>query len=83
MVALTTDSKITMGNVRVVGPRIEVAEAKAMVDMGEALILDVVASHVWPSMTRTIQGSVRISPDEIEKRFSELPRDKAIIAYCT
>ena len=54
-----------------------------MVDAGEALMLDVVASHVWPSMTRTIQGSVRISPDEIGKRFSELPRDKAIIAYCT
>ena len=83
MVALTTDSKITMGNVRVVGPRIEVAEAKAMVDMGEALILDVVASHVWPSMTRTIQGSVRIPPDEIGNRFGELPRGKAIIAYCT
>jgi rhodanese-related sulfurtransferase len=61
----------------------EVAEAKAMVDAGEALILDVVASHVWPSMTRTIQGSVRIPPDEIGKRFRELPRDKAIIAYCT
>ena len=59
------------------------AEAKAMVDAGEALILDVVASHVWPSMTRTIQGSVRISPDEIGNRFSELPRDKVIIAYCT
>ena len=72
-----------MSKVRVVGPRIEVAEAKAMVDAGEALMLDVVASHVWPSMTRTIQGSVRISPDEIGKRFSELPRDKAIIAYCT
>ena len=59
------------------------AEAKAMVDAGEALILDVVASHVWPSMTRTIQGSVRMSPDEIGNRFGELPRDKAIIAYCT
>lgn len=72
-----------MSKARVVGPRIEVDEAKALVDAGEALILDVVASHVWPSMTRTIQGSVRISPDEIGKRFSELPREKAIIAYCT
>ena len=72
-----------MGKVRVVGPRIEVAEAKAMVDAGEALILDVVASHVWPSMTRSIQGSVRIPPEEIAKRFGELPHDKAIIAYCT
>ena len=72
-----------MGKVRVVGPRIEVADAKALADSGEAVILDVIASHVWPSMTRTIQGSIRIPPEEVGKRFGELPRDKAIIAYCT
>ena len=72
-----------MGNVRVVGPRIDPAEAKALTDSGKAMILDVVASHVWPAMTRTIQDSIRIPPQEIEQRFSELPRDKTIIAYCT
>jgi rhodanese-related sulfurtransferase len=54
-----------------------------MTDSGKAIILDVVASHVWPAMTRTIQGSVRIPPEEIEARYGELPRDKIIIAYCT
>jgi rhodanese-related sulfurtransferase len=72
-----------MSRVRVVGPRIEAADAKAMVDAGEAVILDVVASHVWPSMSRTITGSLRIPPEEIGKRFRDLPRDKTIIAYCT
>lgn len=72
-----------MGRVRVVGPRIEVGEAKVMADAGEAVILDVVASHVWPSMTRTILGSIRIPPEEVGKRFGELPRDKTIVAYCT
>lgn len=72
-----------MGNVRVVGPRIDAAEAKALADTGEAIILDVVASHVWPAMARTIQGSIRIPPEEIEDRLGELPRDKTIIAYCT
>ena len=72
-----------MGNVRVVGPRIEASEAKAMADAGQAIILDVVASHVWPSMARTIQGSIRIPPEEIEERLDELPRDKTIIPYCT
>jgi hypothetical protein len=81
--ALISDSKIDMGKVRVAGPRIEADAAKAMADSGEAVILDVVASHIWPSMTRTIQGSIRIPPEEIETRFHELPRDKAIIAYCT
>ena len=72
-----------MGKARVVGPRIEVSAAKVMVDSGEAVILDVVASHVWPSMTRIIPGSIRIPPQEIQRRFGELPRDKTIIAYCT
>ena len=72
-----------MAKVRVVGPRIEVTEAKAMIDAGDALILDVVASHVWPSMTRIIPGSLRIPPEDLEKRYPELPRDKTIITYCT
>jgi hypothetical protein len=54
-----------------------------MVDTGVALVVDVVASQVWPSMTRTIQGSVRIAPEDIQRRFGELPRDKTIITYCT
>lgn len=72
-----------MAKVRVVGPRIDVESAKAMVDSGEAIIVDVVATHVWPSMTRTIEGSIRIPPDEVEARFAELPREKTIITYCT
>ena len=72
-----------MAKVRVVGPRIDVAEAKALVDASEAVILDVVASHVWPSMSRSIQGAIRIPPGEIEERYIELPRDKTIITYCT
>ena len=64
-----------MGKIRVVGPRIEVAEAKALLEAGEAVVLDVVASRVWPSMTRTIPGSIRIPPEEVEKQFSHLPGD--------
>jgi rhodanese-related sulfurtransferase len=80
---MTTAHRTSMGNVRVVGPRIEASDAKVMVDAGEAIVLDVVASHVWPAMARTLPGSIRIPPEEIGKRFGELPRDKTIIAYCT
>ena len=80
---LTAAHGVYMGNVRVIGPRIEASDAKAMVDAGEAIVLDVVASHVWPAMARTLPGSIRIPPEEIGKRFGELPRDKTIIAYCT
>jgi hypothetical protein len=72
-----------MTRARVKGPRIDVETAKTMLDSGTALMLDVVASHVWPSMTRTIQGSIRIPPEDVEKRIGELPRNKTIITYCT
>lgn len=72
-----------MAKARVAGPRIAPAEAKALVDSGEAIVLDVVASHVYPSMTRTVEGSIRIPPEEVADRLDELPRDKTIIAYCT
>ena len=72
-----------MAKARVIGPRIDVQAAKALVDDDQALIVDVVASHVWPSMSRTIPGSLRIPPEEIQTRYAELPRDKIIILYCT
>jgi rhodanese-related sulfurtransferase len=72
-----------MSTGRVVGPRIDVAQAKAWLDAGEAVVLDSVASHIWPSMSRAIQGAIRVPPEEIQDRFSELPRDKTVIVYCT
>lgn len=72
-----------MSVARVVGPRIEIAQAKALLEAGDAAVLDSVASHIWPSMSRTIQGAIRIPPEEIKSRFQELPRDKTIIVYCT
>ena len=72
-----------MAKVRAAGPRIEVAEAKALVDVGEAVVVDAVASHIWPSMSRSIAGAIRMAPESIPRRFAELPRDKTIIVYCT
>jgi rhodanese-related sulfurtransferase len=72
-----------MANVRVAGPRIEVAEAKALVEAGEAVVVDAVAAHIWPSMSRSIPDAIRIAPEAIPRRYTELPRDKAIIVYCT
>jgi rhodanese-related sulfurtransferase len=61
----------------------DVIQSKALLDAGEAVVLDSVASHVWPSMSRVIQGAIRIPPEEIQDRFGELPRDKTILIYCT
>ena len=63
--------------------RIGPAEAKARVDAGKAIILDTVAPQKWELMPRSVAGSIRINPQELEQRYNELSRDKQIIAYCT
>jgi rhodanese-related sulfurtransferase len=65
------------------GLRIDPADAKARVEASEAIILDVVAPHVWPKMHRAIAGAIRIDPREIGERYRELPTERQIIAYCT
>ncbi len=63
--------------------RIDPNEAKARVDAGDAIVLDVVSPLAWEQLDRAIQGAVRIPPDEIGERWGELPRERAIITYCT
>ena len=60
--------------------RIDPTDAKARVD---AIILDVVSPLAWEQLDRAIWGAVRIAPDELRKRWGELPRERAVIAYCT
>jgi rhodanese-related sulfurtransferase len=63
--------------------RIDPAAAHARVSAGDAIILDVVSPMAWEQIDRAIRGAVRIPPDEIDARWSELPRDRDIVAYCT
>jgi rhodanese-related sulfurtransferase len=63
--------------------RIDPADAKARVDAGEAIILDMVSPMAWQQLDRAIPEAIRIAPDELGARWGELPRDRDIIAYCT
>lgn len=63
--------------------KIEVERAKAKVESGDAVVLDVIQPGTWEEMDAVIGGAVRISPQEIGERFEELPRELEIIAYCT
>ena len=63
--------------------RIEPGVARRMVDAGEAIVLDVVASGVWDELDAAVPGALRIAPEEIGRRWRELPPEKAVVAYCT
>jgi rhodanese-related sulfurtransferase len=63
--------------------RISPADAKARVDAGEAVVLDVVSPLAWDELDVVVAGALRVPPDEIGSRMQELPKDRDLIAYCT
>jgi rhodanese-related sulfurtransferase len=80
----------------ILAQRIDPASAKAKVDAGEAVALDVTSSLVYPAVSHRIPGAIRIPPEpiirglqaarpaaEIAKYFESLPPDREVIAYCT
>lgn len=62
-------------------PRININDAKAAVDRGEALLLDVRAADAYRS--GHITGAVAMPEAEIPSRGMSLPKDKKIITYCS
>jgi rhodanese-related sulfurtransferase len=79
-----------------IAPRIDVASAKAKLDSGEAVALDVTSSLVYPAVNHRLPGAIRIPPEpiirglqaarpaaEIARYLESLPPDREIIAYCT
>ena len=63
--------------------RITPEKAQAMVETGQAIVLDVVSSSVYPLMHEAIAGAIRIAPEGLADRLEELPRSATIITYCT
>jgi rhodanese-related sulfurtransferase len=79
-----------------IGLRIDPAAAKAKLDAGEALALDVTSSLVYPAVRHRIPGAIRLPPEaiiraiqgarpaaEILKYFDGVPANREIVAYCT
>ena len=63
--------------------RISPREAWARVERDEAILLDVVGDESWERLNAVPARSLRIPPGEVESRVDTLPRDRAIIAFCT
>jgi hypothetical protein len=64
--------------------RISQEDLKQHLDSGEPLIvIDLrteLDAHAVPWM---IPGSLRIAPEEVERRHGEIPRDRDIVLYCS
>lgn len=65
-------------------PRITREELKTKMDKGQDIIvLDVRTERSYSGSKVKIKGAARISPDEIEAKYKDLPQDREIITYCT
>ena len=62
-------------------PRIEGAEAKRLLDKGQAVVVDVRNKEAWEA--GHAEGAIHIPIDQLEQRLKDLPKDKVIAAYCT
>ena len=61
-------------------PRIGVAEAKASLDAGTAVLVDVRSAGAYQQSHAV--GAISMPSNEVGKRYAELPTDKQIILYC-
>src|SRR5437660_1045237 len=61
--------------------RITAAELKALLDKGQAVVIDVRNEGSYNQ--GHIRGAKLIPATEILSRVSELPRDKTIVTYCS
>ncbi|MDR7519907.1 MAG: molybdopterin-synthase adenylyltransferase MoeB [Armatimonadota bacterium] len=61
-------------------PEVSVQQAKAMLDRGDAHLIDV--REVWEWASARIPGATLIPMAEITQRLSEIPRDRTVIVHC-
>lgn len=64
--------------------RITPAELKGKLDAGEALmIVDLRHPLDFGADPMMVPGAVHLSPEELERRSQEIPRDRDVVLYCT
>jgi len=63
--------------------RITQEELRDRMNYEDMVILDVRSDAAYDKSDLKIPGAIRVPPDEIEKHFRDLPKDKTIYTYCT
>ena len=63
-------------------PRLTPQEVKAILDSGQPVVfVDTRSQAAWEAAR--IPGSLSIPLAEVESRYTELPKDKQLVLYCT
>jgi rhodanese-related sulfurtransferase len=64
--------------------RVTVDEVKERMDRGEPLaFVDTRNPQAWGESDVKLPGAIRVPADDVEGHMGEIPRDRAVITYCT
>lgn len=64
--------------------RVTVDELKERMDRGEQFaFVDARNPKAWGEANKKLPRAIRIPGEEIEQHLDEIPRDRAVITYCT
>jgi rhodanese-related sulfurtransferase len=63
--------------------KISLAEAKALLDRGQAVFLDARSPEDWARSDQQLPGSLRLAPEYVPARAGEWRPGSVVIAYCT
>jgi len=64
--------------------RITVDEVKERMDRGEQFtFVDTRNPIAWSESDQKLPNAIRIPANELEQHLDEIPKDRAVITYCT
>ena len=64
--------------------RVTVDEVKERIDRGEQFaFVDTRNPQAWGAAETKLPGAIRVPAGELEQHLDEIPRDRAVITYCT
>jgi rhodanese-related sulfurtransferase len=64
--------------------RVTVDEVKERMNRGEKFtFLDTRNPKAWGEAETKLPSAIRVPADEVEQHLDEIPRDRAVITYCT
>ncbi|HEY0378957.1 MAG TPA: rhodanese-like domain-containing protein [Pyrinomonadaceae bacterium] len=64
--------------------RVTTDEVKERMERGEQFtFVDTRNPQAWAEADTKLPGALRVPADELEQHLDEIPRDRAVITYCT
>jgi rhodanese-related sulfurtransferase len=64
--------------------RVTVEEVKERLERGEQFaFVDTRNPQAWGESDVKLPGAIRVPANELEQHLDEIPRDRAVITYCT